>query len=98
MRRNAKVDRSQPKLIKECRQIGASVVPLHMVGNGVGDWLLGIHGFNLLCECKEPARRIKLTQAQIKFRDTWNGHYAIVQTFDDILEEIGRQHRKLGCL
>ena len=48
--RVAKVDANQAAIVKVLRQMGASVQPLHTVGQGTPDLLVGIQGRNYLLE------------------------------------------------
>lgn len=81
MRRAAKTDRNQIEIVRALRQAGASVQPLHMVGEGVPDLLVGFRGVNLVMEVKDgmlPPSRQKLTQDERGWHDSWRGQKSIV--------------------
>ena len=46
MRRQAKVDANQSDIVAGLRSIGATVQPLHAVGKGCPDLLIGYRGDN----------------------------------------------------
>lgn len=87
-----KADANQREIMKLCRQIpGVSVVTIHEVGKGIGDILLGYRKINYLIEIKNPAMvksQKKLTAAEVKFHDKWNGQIAIIESIEDILKLI----------
>ena len=76
MRRAAKIDRNQPEIVAALRAVGCTVQPLHTVGQGVPDLLVGVAGKTLLLECKDhkqpPSARM-LTEDQLKWHAAWNG-------------------------
>ena len=87
MRTRAKVDDNQRVIVAALRTAGASVKPLHTVGRGVPDLLVGFRGANYLLEVK--AKRGKLTAAQVVFFDEWRGSACVVRSTDDALRVIG---------
>lgn len=92
MRRAAKVDRNQPEIVAALRDVGASVQPLHSVGKGCPDLLVGFRGANYLLEVKDgrlaPSDR-KLTAAQAEWHPAWRGHATVVKSVDEALKAIG---------
>lgn len=92
MRRAAKVDRNQPEIVAALRAVGASVQPLHAVGQGCPDLLVGFRGQCFAIEVKDgslaPSDR-KLTPAQQDWHRDWRGHVAVVLTAEDALRVIG---------
>lgn len=76
MRRAAKIDANQPEIVKALRQIGCTVQPLHTVGDGCPDLLVGAFGVTLLMEVKDgdkvPSAR-RLTEDQIVWHGRWTG-------------------------
>ena len=81
MRRAAKVDVNQAQIVAELRQIGASVQPLHAVGAGVPDLLVGFRGRNWLFEVKDfsaPPSQRALTDAQVGWHRDWRGQVAVI--------------------
>jgi hypothetical protein len=83
MRRAAKVDRNQPDIIRALRDIGASVEPIHAVGGGVPDLLVGFRGRTLLMEVKSEDGT--LTDDQTRWHLSWRGQKAIVRNVDEAL-------------
>ena len=78
MRRAAKIDINQPAIVRELRSLGASVQPLHAVGDGCPDLLVGYRDKNYLIEIKNlDGRGRKLTNDQIKWHIKWHGEVVI---------------------
>ena len=76
MRRAAKTDRNQAEIVSALRSIGATVQPLHTVGQGVPDLLGGFRGQRLLMEVKDgkkPPSAQELTQDQREWISAWRG-------------------------
>jgi hypothetical protein len=77
MRRDAKTDRNQADIVAALRAIGAMVQPLHMVGQGVPDLLVGIGSKLLLVEVKDgkrPPSERRLTPEQERWHAAWAGY------------------------
>jgi len=93
MRRAAAVDRNQPEIVAALRAVGCSVTPLHTVGGGVPDLLVGWQGDTFLLEVKDGAKSPSaraLTIHQIPWHDQWRGKpVAVVKTVREALEAIG---------
>jgi len=87
MRRAAKVDQNQAAIVEELRQVGASVEPLHRVGGGVPDLLVGFRDRTYLIEVK--ADQGTLTDDQRAWLAKWRGQAAVVRTADEALKAIG---------
>lgn len=92
MRRAAKVDANQAAIVRALRGLGASVQPLHAVGGGVPDLLVGFQRRNYLIEVKDgskpPSARI-LTPAQREWHDGWRGNVAIVKSEEEAATLLG---------
>lgn len=74
MRRAARVDRNQPEVVDALRQAGCRVQPLHMVGKGCPDILVGRNGRLVLMEIKDgekPPSARKLTADEAAWHDLW---------------------------
>lgn len=88
MRRAAKVDRNQPEIVGALRAIGATVQPLHSVGKGCPDLLVGFRGRNTLIEVKDglakPSDRC-LTDDQIEWHGGWKGSVAVATNIEEAL-------------
>jgi hypothetical protein len=77
----AKVDANQAAVVAALRHIGASVQPLHAVGAGVPDLLVGFQGRNWLIEVKDgrkPPSERRLTKDQEQWHAAWRGTAAVV--------------------
>ena len=89
MKLNARVDKNQKQITKYLRDLGATVQPLHMVGRGVPDLLIGWKGKNILVELKDgslvPSRR-KLTDDEKEWHETWRGQAVIANSFDELIK------------
>lgn len=81
MRRIARVDANQSEIIGALIACGCSVHPLHQVGGGVPDILVGHRGRNILMEIKDgrkPPSERKLTQDQQEWHSRWRGQVIVV--------------------
>jgi hypothetical protein len=91
MRRIAAVDVNQSDIVAALRKVGASVQPLHAVGAGVPDLLIGFRGGNLLIECKDGAKKPsdrKLTPAQVEWHEKWRGQVCVVSSVAEALDAL----------
>ena len=83
MRRAAKVDRNQREIVAALRGVGATVQPLHAVGQGCPDLLVGFRGRNILIEVKDwqaaNSDRV-LTDRQVEWHAGWKGFVCVVET------------------
>jgi Holliday junction resolvase len=97
MRRAAKVDENQAEIVAALRQVGCFVEPLHAVGGGVPDLLVGRNGETFLIEVKDgnkPPSARKKTDAQVIWHDAWRGKpVAVVCNIREALDAIGVQFR-----
>ncbi len=89
----ARADENQPLIVDALRKAGCFVQPLHAVGQGVPDLLVGKGAVTYLIEVKDgakpPSRRV-LTPVQRAWHDAWRGRpVAIVETVEDALAVIG---------
>lgn len=81
MRRAARIDVNQPDVVEALRAAGATVQPLHTVGQGCPDLLVGWRGLNLLFEVKDgekPPSARKLTEDEARWASDWRGIVHIV--------------------
>ena len=80
----AKVDANQGEIVQALRGIGCSVQPLHTVGKGCPDLLVGFKGLNVALEVKQgEAKRNDLTPDQVKWHDNWRGQVAVVCSVEE---------------
>ena len=88
----AKVDRNQSEIVTALRAAGATVQPLHTVGAGCPDLLVGFRGRNFLLEVKDwqarPGDR-ELNAAQVEWHGGWKGQVCKVETVDAALISVG---------
>lgn len=94
MRRAAKVDDNQGDIVDALRAVGCTVQPLHAVGKGCPDLLIGspFSRANLLLEVKDgskPPSARKLTRDQVLWHDAWRGQVAVVTSVKEALEAVG---------
>ena len=91
MRRAAKVDDNQAEIVAALRKIGATVQPIHQIGKGCPDLLVGWRGMNTLLELKDgnkaPSAR-KLTQDEVDWHANWRGQVAVVSTVEQAIEAV----------
>lgn len=91
-KRAAKVDGNQAEIVKALREAGATVQPLHSIGDGCPDLLVGFRGRNYLLEVKDgrkPPSARPITPDQIKWHGEWRGQAVIALNILDALEAIG---------
>ena len=69
------------------------------VQTGMDDILVGYNGKTYWFEIKDPAKTLKkdgtykteaIKDSQVKLCDEWKGHYKIVHSFEQIVDEIMR--------
>lgn len=92
MRRAAKVDANQPAIVDALRKAGATVTPLHAVGQGCPDILVGYRGKNYALEIKDgslPPSERRLTPAQQEWHAAWRGQVLVVRDEGEALAAIG---------
>lgn len=90
-----RVDANQRQLTKLLREMGCSVQPIHEVGKGCPDILVGFRGENYLFEIKDPNKppsARKLTEDEEAWHLKWRGQVATVMTFYDIVEILKKKH------
>lgn len=88
MRRAARVDANQAEIVAALRAAGATVQPLHQVGQGCPDLLVGYRGVNYLIECKGMSGRF--TYFEYAWIRTWAGRdVCVAYSVDEALRAIG---------
>jgi hypothetical protein len=92
MRRDAKADANQPEIVEKLRDIpGVSVEPIHRLGQGKPDLLIGYRQRNYLIELKNgnrPCDRV-LTPDESKWHARWRGQVVVAGTFEEICDVLG---------
>lgn len=92
MRRAAKVDANQSEIVGAFRTAGATVTPLHAVGQGCPDLVVGYRGVNYMVEVKDgakPPSARKLTPDQVEWHQSWRGQVCVVKDVGEALELLG---------
>lgn len=92
MSRAKRVDANQPEIVRALRQCGASVQPIHAVGKGVPDLLVGLQGRNVLLEIKDgskPPSARQLTGDERDWHEAWRGQVVVVNSVDEALRAVG---------
>ena len=79
----ARTDSNQAAIVLELRKLGYSVQPLHTVGGGCPDIVVGHDGKNYLFEIK--TRGGKLTQDEAIFFEVWRGQVNVIYSVEDAL-------------
>ena len=87
-RRAAKIDGNQAEIVKALRAI-----PGVMVATRHDDILVGFGGQTFWYEIKKSAKA-EVKPGQEMLRQTWQGHYAIVTSAEEIIEDIRRKYRQ----
>jgi hypothetical protein len=91
--RAKKTDANQIEIIQALRDAGYTVEPLHMVGVGVPDILVGgvdrVAGEPRTWLMEIKTDKGKLTKHQIAWRQTWRGQYAVVRTVGEAMAVVG---------
>lgn len=77
MSRRKRVDSNQKNIVKWLREAGASVYPLHFVGQDFPDLAVGYNGENFLLEIK--SKDGELTASQRDFIEKWRGTVKVVR-------------------
>lgn len=90
--RAKKIDANQTEVVRALRKIpGVSVAITSALGKGYPDLNVGYKGRTYLFELKDgskPESARKLTPDEVEFQGKWTGHYAVVNSLDDILKII----------
>lgn len=83
-----RADGNQPDIVAALRKAGASVQPLHTVGQGVPDLLVAFDR-TFVMEIKDPSKPKsdrKLTPVQQKWHEAWIGEKHVVETVASAIE------------
>ena len=85
-RYRAKVDDNQKEIVELLEKRGFAVLPLHTVGGGLSDLLVGTLTDLCLVEVKN-GKRGTYTKAQKKFKEQWRGKPSkTIRTIEDALK------------
>lgn len=108
MRRAAAVDANQAQIVADLRAMGCSVQPLHGVGGGCPDLLVGYRGpigtppsaafgINVLIEVKDgakPPSARRLTFDQLDWHGRWRGQVAVATSAEDAMQIVDELWRE----
>lgn len=84
-----RVDKNQPEIVMALRRAGASVQPIHVIGRGCPDLLVGFRGRCYVFEVKDgdkPPSDRALTDDEKKWHREWRGQVAIVESPSQAVE------------
>jgi hypothetical protein len=86
--RHGNPDANQGDIVQALRKVGAVVVLLTVLGDGIPDLLVGFRGETFLLEVKTAKGRLE--EAQEVFIATWRGRpVRVVRTVDEAFAAIG---------
>ena len=81
-----KVDANQADIVDCLRAAGFTVVPIHRIGQGVPDLLVGYQGVNVLLEVKDGDKL--LTDDELKWHANWCGQVDIVRSSEGAMRAV----------
>jgi len=94
VRRAARIDRNQPEIVAALRAIGASVQPLHTIGQGCPDLLLSWKNKMYLFEVKDgkkPPNKQQLTPDEANWIIGWQSPVHIVRSVEEAIAIVTRE-------
>lgn len=92
MSRAKRVDENQTAIVRALRDVGATVLHTHAIGQGCPDILVGWRGLNYFLEIKDgnkPPSARRLTSDEHDWQIQWRGQVATVTNVDEALKAIG---------
>jgi hypothetical protein len=87
VRTASKIDANQPDIVDLFRRLGWSVLLIHQIKNAC-DIMVARDGITIAVEIKDgtkPPSARKLTEGERTFKEGWNGHWALVESTDDVI-------------
>jgi len=98
--RRYRVDANQKLISDALKKSGCSVLPIHTLGRGAPDLLVGVNACdeyygirkNVLLELKNgelPPSAQKLTADEEKWHATWKGQVCVVNSVEEALDAVG---------
>lgn len=82
-----RIDLNQKVIVELFRKLGASVLVMSDLGKGAPDLVVGFKGKTYLIEVKngnKPISQQKLTKAEEEFKNTWRGHYEVINSIRQV--------------
>jgi cytidylate kinase len=90
-----RVDENQPAVVEELRtKYGLSVQPIHTIGKGVPDLIVGVAGCNFLIELKSHDKA-KLTKDEGTWHSSWKGQVSISTQVGHVIYDIIMQLKRM---
>jgi hypothetical protein len=80
-------DLNQSTIVRQLRQIGASVEIVSMLAHGF-DLVVGWRGANYVVEVKQPGKKDDLTELERYRMNTWSGRYMVIDSTEDFLCQV----------
>ena len=92
--RAAKVDANHARIVDQLKSVlgPGTVLSMARLGGGAPDIAVGWGGKTHFYEIKDPGKprsATRTTDDQETFRRSWPGHYAVVETAEQVLRNIG---------
>jgi len=87
-RRAAKIDANQPEIVKLFRKLGWYVLIISQLKNCC-DIIVSKKGRTIAIEIKDgdkPPSKQNLSEGELKFKDEWQGEYALINCIQDVLD------------
>lgn len=82
-----RTDANQAEIVAALRKAGCSVQPIHTVGRGCPDLLVGHNGRCYVFEAKTAKGR--LTDDELDWWEHWRGQYDVIHSAEDALRVMG---------
>ena len=86
-----KTDSNQAEIVKAFRKLGCSVQPLHNVGHGLPDLLVGNRGRNHIIEVK--AENGTYTPDQIAWLDKWRARVYTIRSVEEVYKLVSEWNK-----
>lgn len=96
MRRAAKIDTTQPAIVKAYRSFGCKVYPTHTVGDDFPDLVVCNYGLTWTVECKTG--NAKPMEGQQRFADECKGAHFIVRDLNGVAMSLNVMRDKANRL
>ena len=87
MRRDARIDANQPEIVEKFRSLGWSVLNISQLKNCC-DIFVSKAGDTYAVEIKDskkPPSARKLTDGELRFKESWKGKWALVTCHQDVI-------------
>lgn len=81
------IDGNQTQIVDAFLRKGLSVWVLSSLGKGGPDIAVGAYGMNFFFEIKDSSKPFymqKLTEAELRFKQNWQGQHGIIRCVEDV--------------